>query len=213
MTLLSRAFQSPIAKSIGLMTTALAMTFVPASSANAASKSTFEVTPYIGYMAASDLQSPDGTSTLKVDSASHFGIGIAWQDSPKGQGQVLVNAVSHNFEGVEANSKHSLDIIYAHFNGVAQFRQNAYVTTFSLGVGGAYFDSQQSTTMAPSATAAIGTRYEFSNSFALVTEVRAYASLVDEDDELFCENDACAAQFDGSIFMEGALSFGIAYRF
>lgn len=211
MTLSLRVFRSTFIKTLSLC--AATLTLIASTSASAATKPTFEITPFIGYMASSDLQSGDGTETLTVDAASHYGIAFAWQESPKGQGQILINKVSHKFEGVEDASKESLDITYAHFNGVAQFRQNSYVTTFSVGLGGAYFDTDATTKMVPSATVAIGTRYEFSNSLALVTEVRAYASLVDKDDEYFCKSDTCSAQFDSTVWMESALSVGIAYRF
>jgi len=74
----------------------------------------------------------DSASHIDVDSASHIAVGIAWQESPNGQGQILLNHVSHNFSG-EDKIKYSLNIIYAHFNGIALFRQQNYTTTMSLG--------------------------------------------------------------------------------
>jgi hypothetical protein len=171
----------------------------------------FEVTPFFGQMYGSDLIAIDNETAISVDSATNYGIAIAWQESPNGQGQILLNIVSHDFDAESVND--SLDIIYAHFNGVAQFRQQSYVTTVSLGLGGAYFDAQGGQELYPSATLAFGTRYEFSPNLSLVTEVRGYASLVDENDNLFCRSEICTAQFDDTLWIDTTVSIGFAYKF
>lgn len=149
---------------------------------------------------------------LNVDSGNNFGVAIAWQDSPNGQGQITLSQVSHQYESSE-NTDEDLDIMYAHFNGVAQFRQKSYVSTVSLGLGGAYFKHDKNSEVYPSATLAFGTRYEFSKNLAFVTEIRGYASLVDDEDELFCVEDICSANFDDSLWIESNISVGFAYKF
>jgi len=94
----------------------------------------FEITPFFGKMYSSDLLQSDEESELSLDGSTNFGIAIAWQDSSNGQGQILINSVSHDFESDIDSDKHSLDIIYTHFSGIAQFRQQSYVTTVSLGL-------------------------------------------------------------------------------
>jgi len=171
----------------------------------------YEVTGFFGQMYSSDLTHED--NDISLDSGTNFGLAFAWLDSANGQGQIMLNAVSHDFDNGVDDNKHSLDILYAHFNGVALFRQHNYITTVSLGLGGAYFDSSASSELYPSATVAIGTRYEFSNNLALITELRGYASLVDDEDNMFCKGDNCHAQFDDALWMETNISVGIAYKF
>lgn len=173
----------------------------------------FEVSTFLGQMYSSDLTGNSAENTLSVDAGGNFGIAVAWQDSPNGQGQIMLNVVSHDFKSEVTEQDHSLDIMYAHFNGIAQFRQQSYVTTVSLGLGGAYFDSDVSEELYPSATVAFGTRYEFSERVAIVTELRGYATLVDDDDNMFCENDICHAQFKDSLWMESNISIGLAIKF
>lgn len=173
----------------------------------------FEITPYVGKMFASNIDNSIDGSKLSLDKGTNYGISFAWQDTPNGQGQVLLNFVSHDFNSALDNQEHSLDIIYAHFSGVAQFRQQNYVTTFSLGLGGAYFDVDSENDLYPSLTAAIGTRYEFSDDFALVTELRGYMSLIKENEQLFCQDGLCAAQFNETLWTETTLSVGLAYSF
>lgn len=173
----------------------------------------FEFSTFLGQMYSSDLTDTAAGNALSVDAGGNFGIAVAWQDSPSGQGQIMLNVVSHDFQSNANNQDYSLDIMYAHFNGIAQFRQQNYVTTISLGLGGAYFDSNISEELYPSATVAFGTRYEFSDRIAFFTELRGYASLVDDTDDMFCENEICHAQFEDSLWMESNISIGLAIKF
>jgi len=172
-----------------------------------------EVTPYIGKMSSSDLTVPNTSTSISMDSATHFGVGVAWQESPNGQGQVLLNYSSHDFQVDSDSPKSSLDVLYAHFNGIAQFRQREYITTISLGLGAARFSSDGGSEISPSFTAAIGTRYELSNVSAIVTELRGYASLMQDGDTLFCQADICAAEFNDTVWIDTSISIGFSYKF
>lgn len=175
--------------------------------------SDFEITPYIGQMYSTDINGSNDSSEISVSDDPHIGLAIAWQATNQGQGQVLINVVSHDFTSDLDQKSHNIDIIYGHFSGVAQFKQQNYSTTVSLGIGGAYFDADNGGSLYPSLTTAIGTRYEISKNLALVTELRLYASLTDEDDDILCRSDSCIASFDGALWLDSSISFGIAYRF
>lgn len=192
-----------------LKPSAVVCSFILASTVSA---NQFEVSVMAGQMFSSDLVASDNND-ISVDSGSNIAIGLAWQADVNGQGQILLNRVSHDFTGENA-IKSSLDVTYAHFNGVALFRQQNYVTTMSLGLGGAYFDAEHGgEELYPSASISFGTRYEFSNNMAIVTELRAYASLIDEDDNLFCSQDICGANFEDSLWIDSTISVGIAIKF
>jgi hypothetical protein len=172
-----------------------------------------EVTPFIGQMFSSDIVSSQDGIDLVVSDASNYGLAIAWQDSPKGQGQILLNTVSHDFVSTTDLKEHSFNVTYLHFSGVAQFRQQKYVTTVSLGVGGTYFDTENKEDIYPSLTLAFGTRYELSKSFAIVTELRGYASYIEEDNQLFCEGTTCHALLENTLWLEGSIFVGFAVKF
>ncbi|WP_077341263.1 hypothetical protein [Pseudocolwellia agarivorans] len=173
----------------------------------------FEVTPYIGIMSSSDLTVPETNASISVDTATHFGIAVAWQESPNGQGQVLVNYASHDFVLGDDNQTSSVDVVYAHFNGIALFKQQSYITTVSIGLGAARFSGDGGSEIAPSFTAAIGTRYEISKEAAIVTELRAYASLMQDGDTLFCQTDICAAEYNDTTWIDTSISVGFSYKF
>jgi len=193
--------------------TKLAFTLVLALPASLSLATEFEITPYIGVMSSSDLTVPDTNTSISMDSAAHFGIGVAWQESPNGQGQILLNYVSQDFEYGDEGQTSSLDVVYAHFNGIAQFRQRHYVTTVSIGLGAAYFNGDGGSEIAPSFTAAIGTRYEISDVASIVTELRGYASLMQDGDTLFCQNSLCSAEYDDTVWINTSISIGFSYKF
>lgn len=173
----------------------------------------FEVTPLVGHNFSPDLTNSDNSNTLSTTNEPNLGLALSWKDSPKGQGQLLVNYISRDFNSETSQSTLSFDTIYTHFSGISFFKERYYITTFGIGIGTTYFNSDFDSAIYPSFTAAIGTRYEFSDNLAFITELRTYATLTDDDDTLFCESDTCHAQFDGAIWIDGQFSIGLSYSF
>jgi hypothetical protein len=172
-----------------------------------------EITPMFGLTYSGDLQSVDGDEEIALSKDLNFALALAWPATPQGQGQLLINKVSHDFTSPIDDSKHSLDIISGYFSGVAQFKQPNYTTTVAIGVGGSHFKSDSDSVLYPSVTAALGTRYQVSKQLAIVTELRVFASLTKQDDDIFCHQETCAAQFNDSLWVDGSIMIGIAYRF
>ena len=175
--------------------------------------STYEITPYVGYNVSDSIDSAATSNSLSISNDTSYGLGFAWQSGPNGQGQVLINYVGHDYKSDLDNKNHSLNITYAHFNGVAMFRQQNYITTLSLGLGGAYFDTDADDKLYPSLTVALGTRYDMNEQWAFITELRSYASLTDKKDNLFCQQSSCSAQFSDAAWIETNFSMGFAYKF
>jgi hypothetical protein len=172
-----------------------------------------EITPMLGHTFSQELTSDDMTTDIETTNESNVAIALSWQDSPAGQGQILVNYISRDFTDNIDQSTHSFDTLYAHFNGVAFYKERNYITTFAMGIGATYFKSDFDDVIYPSLTVALGTRYEFSDNLAFITELRAYATLTKEDDTVFCQNDACLAHFDGAVWIDSQISIGLAYSF
>lgn len=173
----------------------------------------FEITPMVGQTFSPDLTNGNETNSLSTTDEPNLALTFAWQDSPTGQGQIVVNYISRDFTDTIDQSTHSFDTLYTHFNGVAFFKEKNYITTVGLGIGATYFNSDFDDVIYPSLTVAVGTRYEVSDSLALITELRGYATLTDEEDTLFCQNDNCLAHFDGAVWFDGQISIGLAYSF
>jgi hypothetical protein len=172
-----------------------------------------EITPFIGKMFSADLINSQNGTDLVVTDDKNYGLAIAWQDSPNGQGQILLNTVSHDFISSSDLQEHSFDITYLHFSGVTQLKQQNYVTTISLGIGATYFETDSKDEIYPSLTMAFGTRYELSKNVALVTELRGYASYIEEDNQLFCQESICHALIEDGLWLDGSISVGLAIKF
>jgi len=173
----------------------------------------FEVMPLVGYTFSPELNNAENTTSIPTTDEQHLGLAFSWQESAKGQGQILVNYITRDFTNDVSQTIHSFDTIYTHFNGVAFFKEKSYTTTVGIGIGATYFDTEYDDAIYPSLTASLGTRYEFSDNLALITELRAYATIAKDDDTSFCHNDSCLAQFDGGIWVDAQASIGLAYRF
>lgn len=173
----------------------------------------FEIMPILGYTFSPKLDNETSTATLATTDEQNYGLAFSWQDSPTGQGQVLVNYISRDFSDQINQSTSSFDTTYTHFNGVAFFNERGYTTTVGLGFGATYFNSDFDEAIYPSLTTSIGSRYEFSDNLVFITELRAYATLVKDDDTLFCDNDNCSARFDGALWFDSQVSIALAYRF
>ena len=173
----------------------------------------FELTTFIGHTFSPDLATADNLYSIATTDETNVALALSWQDTPTGQGQILVNYVSRDFTDDIYQATHSFDTLYAHFNGVAFFKERDYITTVGLGFGGTYFKSDTDDVLYPSLTVALGTRYEFSDRLAFITELRAYATLTETDEPLFCQSDACFARFDNAVWFDGQVSIGLAYSF
>lgn len=184
-----------------------------------------EVSSYVGYTFSPSLAGADNSSTISVDDNVNFSLGFAWQESTakraknQGQGQLLINYISRDFisddisSNLQSNAEYSFDTLYVHFNGVSFIKESGYTTMISLGFGASYFDSDFDNVIYPSLSTAIGTRYELSPQLTFITEVRAYATLVKDDEPLFCQQESCAAFFDDALWFDTNISIGLAYSF
>jgi len=192
-----------------------------------------EISSYLGYTFSPSLASADNNSTISVADKINFSLGFAWQESTakiaesQGQGQLLINYISRDFTGADIKSSpqsnlqsnqqnkviHKFDTLYVHFNGVSFIQESGYSTTVSLGFGASYFDSEFNDAIYPSLSTAIGTRHELLPQLTFITEVRAYATLVKDDEPLFCQQDNCVAYFDDALWFDTNISIGLAYSF
>lgn len=172
-----------------------------------------EITSMLGYTFSPKLTSADNTISIPTTDEPNVAFAFSWQDSTTGQGQILINYISRDFTDNIDQSRHSFDTLYAHFNGIAFFKERNYITTVGMGVGATYFNSDFDSATYPSVTVALGTRYEFSDNLTFITELRAYATFTKDDDTVFCQNETCLAHFDGTIWIDSQVSIGLAYSF
>jgi hypothetical protein len=173
----------------------------------------FEITSLLGYNFSPKLTSVDKAISIPTTDDPNLAFAFSWKDSATGQGQILVNYISRDFTDNIDQSKHSFDTLYAHFNGLAFYKERNYITTVGMGIGATHFKSDFNSATYPSITISVGTRYEISNNLTFITELRAYATFTKDDDTVFCQNNNCLAHFDGAIWIDSQISIGLAYSF
>jgi len=173
----------------------------------------FEVSSMVGKTFSPELINASRTEYLSATDEPNIALAFSWKNTPTEQGQVLINYISRDFTDDVTQATYSFDTLYTHFNGVVFFQEKNYITTASLGLGATYFNSDFDSVIYPSVTASVGTRYEFSDSLALITELRIYATLTENDDSLFCQNENCFAYFKHALWVDSQISLGLAYRF
>jgi hypothetical protein len=172
-----------------------------------------EITSLLGYTNSPNLISDDSTTEIETTNEPNIAFAFSWQESVKGQGQILINYISRDFTDNIDQSTYSFDTLYAHFNGVSFYQERNYTTTVGIGVGVAYFNSDFNDALYPSVTFALGTRYTISDNLTFITELRAYATLTKENDTVFCQNENCVAHFDDTLWIDKQFSIGLAYNF
>ena len=173
----------------------------------------FEISSMVGQTFSPELINASRTDYFSATDEPNIALAFSWQDSPTEQGQVLINYISRDFSDDITQTAYSFDTLYTHFNGVVFFEEKNYITTASLGLGATYFNSDFDDVIYPSVTASVGTRYEFSNSLAFITELRTYITLTENDDSLFCQNETCLAYFKHALWVDSQISIGLAYSF
>jgi hypothetical protein len=172
-----------------------------------------EITSMLGYTNSPELTDKDRTTEIETTNEPNIAFAFSWKDYPNGQGQILVNYISRDFIDNIDQSTHSFDTVYAHFSGIAFYKERNYTTTIGMGVGATYFNSDFDNAVYPSVTFALGTRYTLSENLTFITEIRAYATLTKDDDTVFCKNESCIAHFDDTIWLDKQFSIGLAYSF
>lgn len=208
----AKKHQKAITKLSSLAISAFSLLLLPAQALE------IELTPMVGYTFSPDLISGDRASDISVTDEVNFSMAIAWQEATskqrksQGQGQVLINYINRDYTDT-SGAKHDFSTYYAHFNGVTFMQSGNHTTTIGFGLGGAFFDTDNDSAIYPSVTASVGTRHNISDNLTFITEVRMYASLVKDDDELFCQAENCSAYFNDAIWFDSNISIGLAYRF
>lgn len=201
-----------LTRSATMIASTFALTVLPAQALE------LELTPMLGYTFSPDLHSGDKTTSLSTTDEMNFSMAIAWQEATskqrknQGQGQVLINYINRDYTDT-SGIKRDFSTYYAHFNGVTFMQSGSHTTTIGFGFGGAFFDTENDSAIYPSVTASVGTRHEISNNLSFITEVRMYASLVKDDDKLFCQAENCSAYFNDAVWIDSNISIGLAYRF
>ncbi|WP_240778844.1 outer membrane beta-barrel protein [Shewanella sp. SNU WT4] len=181
------------------------------------------VTPSGGYsFAASDFDLELNNNTLSSSAAikegEHWGLAVGMNTPEPGNIYLLYSRQSTELVsqgGASSESLTPLSIEYLHFGGTLLFPNgnfSPYITT-SIGFTRLRPEHHLSSESRFSMGIGAGMQYQLVERLSLVVEVRAFATFVDSDQQLFCDETGCLWRVQADIFWQSQANLGLSYRF
>jgi opacity protein-like surface antigen len=186
----------------------------------------FEITPFVGARAGGSFDVEDaatGTSdSVDLGSGTSFGVDFGLYQSEAGFYELLYSTQESQLDtGNPALGDIDVRIDYLQLGGTAFFDQGQrWLPYLSLTLGAARFEPQQGdydseTKFAMSLGG--GLRFPISENVAATVGLRAYATVLSSDTDLFCvstgENASCLVKSSGTTLWQGEAQFGLTMRF
>ena len=185
-----------------------------------------EVTPFAGYRFGGNFDikgefygmSNQQELKVKIDDSSSYGVIIAWSYDNKRQGELLL---SHYKSALSPASlltpnTNDLSVTYLHIGGNVPLSNGLVPFWFSGGVGITHFspDEQKLDDETKfSANIGVHSKFKLSNSIAIRLGARLYATFLDADSAMFCDDNSCKIAISSDIWTQSELSLGLTFTF
>jgi opacity protein-like surface antigen len=182
---------------------------------------TFEITPFLGWMAGGSFEDPTTNAKRDVEDDTNFGIFLNMMaDVPERQYELLY---AQQGTTVEGTAPIDLDVQYLQIGGTVAFPESPHaIPYFGVTVGGARFKPDlagldDETKIAFSVGG--GARFPITKHFGIRFDVRAFITLLDVDDnsQIFCvsspPNAGCAIKASSDTFLQYTGSLGVSFGF
>ena len=179
----------------------------------------WEFTPFVGYMAGGEFEDPTDNSDRDLDAATSYG--------------VLVNAATdwwRHYEmlylrqgtKVDGFDKFDMDVEYLQFGGTVAYpdaEATHVIPYIAMTVGAARFSPDQAglddeTKFA--LTLGGGLRVPLTDRFSLRLDLRAFATVLDSDSDIFCVSSGgatCRIKVKSDVFLQYAANLGFTVGF
>ncbi|HVF17873.1 MAG TPA: outer membrane beta-barrel protein [Steroidobacteraceae bacterium] len=181
---------------------------------------TFEITPFVGFMAGGSFEDPTDGAERDVEDDSNFGIFLNLvADVPERHYELLYTQQSTVVEG---DIPLDLDLQYLQIGGTVGYPQNRYVTPyFGMTVGGSRFTPDMSgldDELKLSFSVGGGMKFPITDHFGIRLDVRGFITLLGSDSEIFCVSDpanvsGCLIRTKSDTFVQytGSLGFIVGF--
>lgn len=217
-------FPRRISSRIGRVVTAAALgAMLLATAGTAAAQSgdsykTWEITPFIGYMAGGEFEDPVTNTDRDLDEDNNFGIIFNAAVDQWRHYELLYTQQSTQVGGT---TPIDLDIQYLQIGGTVSFQDaERVIPYFGLTVGAARFSPDQAgldneTKLAFSVAA--GFKVPITEHLGVRFDARGYVSLLDTDGNIFCVSDdgtgTCAIRTKSDTFLQYSAALGLIFAF
>lgn len=182
-------------------------------------ENTFEVTPFIGYMAGGKFEDPTDQSDRDVEADTNWGLFLNLNaDGPERQYELLYTRQSTSVEGAVPID---LDVQYLQIGGIVNFTDVEHaIPYFGLTVGATQFSPDETgldDETKLSFTVGGGVKVPITRHIGLRLDARAFVTVMDTDGDFFCDSGAagatCRISARSDTFVQYALGLGVVAAF
>ncbi|HEY8537923.1 MAG TPA: outer membrane beta-barrel protein [Steroidobacteraceae bacterium] len=192
---------------------------VAAHSEEVEEPNTFEITPFLGFMAGGGFEDPATGADRDVEDDTSFGIFLNLiADVPERQYELLYAKQSSVVEGA---APMDLDVQYLQIGGTIAYPQSRYVAPyFGATIGAARFTPDlagldDETKLSFSVGG--GIRFPITDHFGIRLDLRAFITVLEDDTKIFCVSDPpsaeCSIRPKGDTFVQYTGSLGVSFGF
>jgi opacity protein-like surface antigen len=179
----------------------------------------WEFTPFVGYMAGGEFEDPIDDSDRDLDAGTSYGIIIDAAAEWWRHYEMLYARQSTQVDGFE---KFDMDVEYLQFGGTVMYPDTEathVIPYFGMTVGAARFSPDQvglddETKFA--LTIGGGLRVPITDRFGVRLDLRAFATVLEADSDIFCVSSAgatCHIKVKSDLFLQYAANLGFTVGF
>jgi opacity protein-like surface antigen len=203
-------------------TTAAALLCLATSSARAQEQKQYnnwEFTPFVGYMAGGEFEDPTDESDRDLDAGTSYGLFVDAAAEWWRHYEMLYLRQGTQVDGFET---FDMDVEYLQFGGTVSYpdvEAMHVIPYFGMTVGAARFSPDQAglddeTKFA--FTVGGGLRVPITDHFGVRLDLRAFATVMDSDSDIFCVSSAgatCRVKVKSDLFLQYSANLGITVGF
>jgi hypothetical protein len=199
----------------GLAAFAMAL---PAHSAESDSKfNRFEITPFGGYAFGGEFENPTDGAERDLDEATSFGLIVDIAADRWRHYEFLFADVDTEVGGA---SKFDMGVQYLHLGGIVSYQDaERVIPYFGLTIGATRFspkDAGLDDETKVSFSAGGGVRVPITEHFGVRFDARAFLTVLDSDEDIFCKSSggaACAIRAKSDTFLQYMAALGVTFAF
>jgi opacity protein-like surface antigen len=179
----------------------------------------WEFTPFLGYMAGGEFEDPIDESDRDLDAGTSYGLFVDAAAEWWRHYEMLYLRQGTQVDGVE---EFDMDVEYLQFGGTVSYpdvEATHIIPYFGMTVGAARFSPDQAglddeTKFA--FTVGGGMRVPITDRFGLRLDLRAFATVMDPESDIFCVSSAgatCRVKVKSDLFLQYSANLGITVGF
>jgi len=177
----------------------------------------WEFTPFVGYMAGGEFEDPTDDSDRNLDEDNNYGLFVNAAVDYWRHYELLYTKQSTRVQGA---TPFDMDVQYLQIGGTVSYPDaERVIPYFGMTVGAARFSPDQAgldDETKPAVTLGGGVRVPLTDHFSLRLDLRAFATILDSDSDIFCVSSGgatCRIKVKSDVFLQYAANLGFTVGF